>query len=61
MTEDLGTDFTWQAHPARERIGATVLALGLIGAIAGAVWLSFQSPIWAAVALLVLLVSVANR
>ena len=60
MTEDLDTDFTWQAHPARERVGAAALAIGLIGAFAGAVGLSFQSPVWAAVALLVLLAAL-NR
>lgn len=60
MTEDLGTEFTWQAHPARERIGAAVLALGLIGAFAGAVGLSFQSPVWAAAACLILLAAL-NR
>ena len=60
MTEDLSTDFTWQAHPARERIGAAVLALSLIGAFAGAVGLSFQSPVWAAVSCLVLLAALSR-
>ena len=60
MTEDLGTDFTWQAHPARERIGAAALALGLIGAFAGVVGLSFQSPAWAAAACLVLLAALSR-
>ncbi len=60
MTEDLGTDFTWQAHPARERIGAAALAIGLIGAFAGVVWMSFQSPAWAAAACIVLLATL-NR
>ena len=60
MTEDLGIDFTWQAHPARERIGTAVLALSLIGAFAGVVLLSFQSVVWAVAACLVLLVAL-NR
>ncbi|MCH8315916.1 MAG: PH domain-containing protein [Planctomycetes bacterium] len=60
MTEDLGTDFTWQAHPARERIGTAALGLSVIGAITGAVGLSFQSPVWAAAALLVLLAALSR-
>ena len=60
MTEDLGTEFTWQAHPARERIGAAALGLSVIGAIAGAVGLSFQSPVWAAAACLVLLAALSR-
>jgi hypothetical protein len=60
MTEDLGTDFTWHAHPARERIVAAVLALSLIGAFTGVVGLSFQSLVWAAAALLVLLAALSR-
>ena len=60
MTEDLGIDFTWQAHPARERIGAAALGLSVIGALTGVVLLSFQSLVWAAAACLVLLVAL-NR
>ena len=60
MIDEIGTDFTWQAHPARERVGAATLAISLIGALAGAVGMSFQSPIWAAAALLVLLAAL-NR
>ncbi len=60
MTEDLDTDFTWQAHPARERIGAAALAIGLIGAFAGVVWISFHSPVWAAAACIALLATL-NR
>ncbi len=60
MIEDLGTDFTWEAHPARERMGAAALGLSVIGAITGVVWLSFQSPVWAAAALLVLLAALSR-
>ena len=60
MTEDLGTDFTWQAHPARERIGAAVLGMCLLLVFAGVVLLAFQSPAWAVAALLVLLAAL-NR
>ena len=60
MIDDIGTDFTWQAHPARERVGAATLAISLIGALAGAVGMSFQSPIWAAAALLVLLAALSR-
>ena len=60
MIDDMGTDFTWQAHPARERVGAATLAISLIGALAGAVGMSFQSPIWAAAALLVLLAALSR-
>lgn len=60
MTDDVGTEFSWQAHPARERIGAAALALGVIGAVAGVVLLSFQSLAWATAACLVLLAALSR-
>ncbi len=60
MTEDLATDFTWQAHPARERIGAAALALSVIGAFTGVVGLSVQSLVWAAAVCLVLLAALSR-
>jgi hypothetical protein len=32
----------WRAHPARERPGATVGLLGVVAAIAAAVWIAFR-------------------
>lgn len=48
-------DFTWRAHPARERLGAAVAASVIIFTIATTIYISFQSFTWSILALFVLL------
>ncbi len=52
--------FIWTAHPARERVNHALLAAIAMFAMAGAVYVSFQSVAWA-VASLVVLVFALNR
>ncbi len=47
-------EFSWQAHPARERVVPAVLGAVLLVSIAGLAGVFMQSPVWALFALLVL-------
>ncbi len=47
-------EFSWQAHPARERVVPAVLGAVVLVAIAGLAGVFMQSPVWALFALLVL-------
>ncbi len=47
-------EFTWRAHPAAERTGSALLGAGIVLAIAGAIWVSFQSVGWSVFAVVVL-------
>lgn len=62
MAEAAGNtaEFTWTAHPATERSGAAVAGLGVVAAIAAAVFLSFESVWWSLAAVVFLLLSL-NR
>lgn len=60
MATDETPEFTWQAHPARERVGAAVGGAVAIVAITAVIHISFQSLGWALLALAVLVVSL-NR
>ena len=53
-------EFSWTAHPASERVGAAVAGLAIVAAVAGALFLSFQSLAWSGFAVLVLVASL-NR
>ncbi len=55
-----GATLEWRAHPARERIGAAVVASLAILAISGTVFLSSRSVPWSVVSTLLLLFSL-NR
>jgi hypothetical protein len=58
--DNLLAEFTWQAHPARERRGAAVTGSLIIVATAAAILFSFQSYAWSAIAIVVL-VAALNR
>ncbi|OGF97609.1 MAG: hypothetical protein A2Z06_01635 [Candidatus Glassbacteria bacterium RBG_16_58_8] len=58
--EGVESKFTWRAHPARERVGTTVIAVILVLALSFAVTLSFRSLSWGSAGFLVLIVSL-NR
>ena len=60
MTEDLGTDFTWQAHPARERKQAAIGAAMIVAGVCLAAWIFTHSLVWAGLAGVVL-VAALNR
>ncbi len=60
MSDGRIEEFTWHAHPAGERIGAAVAASVAVVAVAGAIYLSFQSISWSVLALVVL-VAALNR
>jgi hypothetical protein len=53
-------EFSWQAHPAGERLGAAVTGSLIILATAAAILLSFRSYAWSAAAVVVLVLSL-NR
>lgn len=53
-------EFTWHAHPAGERVGAAVLGIVVILALAAAILVSFQSVAWSGLAVVFLVVSL-NR
>lgn len=53
-------DFTWQAHPARERPGPAAAAAAAVVLLSGGAWLVGQSPWWAGAAALVLFLAL-NR
>ena len=60
MQEDSSDEFTWRAHPARERLAITMAALMLVLAFSIAIFISSDSYVWAVVSLLVLLLAL-NR
>jgi hypothetical protein len=53
-------ELSWKAHPLRERLQAGILASVLILALAGAIYVSFQSPGWSFLAVVVLVLAL-NR
>jgi len=60
VQEDKDDEFTWRAHPARERFAVAVAALMLVLAFSIAIFISFNSYAWAGLSLLVLLAAL-NR
>ncbi len=48
------TEFSWCAHPARERTGPAVLGLAIVVAVAAAVWVAAGSVAWAVFSAVVL-------
>lgn len=60
MQEDSSEEFTWRAHPARERLPIAIAALMLVLAISIAIFISVDSYWWAGLSFLVLLVAL-NR
>lgn len=50
MSEITNPEFSWRAHPARERPAAAVLAVGVIGAFSACAWILMQSPWWSLLA-----------
>ncbi len=58
--DSLQVEFSWQAHPAAERIGAALVGSLIVIAAAGAIYASFQSIEWSVLALVVLVLSL-NR
>ena len=57
---DKPTQFSWCAHPARERTGAAVAGLVTVAAFAGVVWVAFGSAAWAVFSAIVLIATL-NR
>ena len=57
---DKPTEFSWCAHPARERTGPAVAGLVIVAAFAAAVWVAFGSVTWAVFSAAVL-VAALNR
>jgi len=60
MSTDTHPDYSWSAHPARERVGAAAAGVGVIGAFAAMSGVLMQSPWWAVISA-VLLVLFLNR
>ena len=58
-TSTSNAEFSWRAHPARERRGGAALALAIIASVAVAAWLSF-GPGWSIAAGIVLILAL-NR
>jgi hypothetical protein len=58
--DNLPVEFSWQAHPAGERLGAAVVGSLIIVAAAAAILISFESYAWSAAAIVVLVVAL-NR
>jgi hypothetical protein len=58
--DNVDVEFSWQAHPAAERIGAALVGSLIVVAAAGAIYASFQSIAWSVLALAVLVLSL-NR
>ena len=58
--DNLQAEFSWKAHPASERTGAAIMGSLIVVAAAGAIYVSFQSLEWSAVALVVLVLAL-NR
>jgi hypothetical protein len=54
------TQFSWCAHPARERRGPAIAGLAIVAAFAAAVWVAFGSTTWAVFSAVVL-VAALNR
>ena len=54
------TQFSWCAHPARERTGPAVVGLVIVAALAAAVWVAFGHVTWAVFSV-VILVAALNR
>jgi len=55
MHRDAGSDYTWRAHPARERVGIAMIGVLVILAMAGLTGELMQSVLWAGFAALTLL------
>ncbi len=53
-------EFSWCAHPARERTGPAVLGLAIVAGVAAAVWVAAGSVAWAVFSAAVL-VAALNR
>jgi len=58
--DNVEAEFSWQAHPAAERIGAALVGSLIVVAAASAIYASFQSIAWSVLALVVLVLSL-NR
>ena len=56
---DVTQEFSWQAHPARERVGGALGGAGVIAAVGGAAYLSFGAG-WSILSVIVLVVAL-NR
>ncbi len=59
MADGAIEEFSWQAHPARERVGGALAGVGVIAAVGGAVYLSFGGG-WSSLSVIVL-VGALNR
>ncbi len=57
---DKPAQFSWTAHPARERIGPAIVGLVIVVAFAAAVWVASGSVTWAVFSV-VILVGALNR
>ncbi|MHC4142370.1 MAG: PH domain-containing protein [Planctomycetota bacterium] len=60
VPDNVEVEFSWQAHPAAERIGAALVGSLIVVAASGAIYASFQSIEWSVLALAVLVLSL-NR
>lgn len=60
MTDETMKSFSWRAHPAKERLTHTTVALVVILAFAALAYLAFGSPGWAGLSIVVLVLAL-NR
>lgn len=59
MADGVTQEFSWQAHPARERVGGALGGVGVIMAVGGVVYFSFGAG-WSILSVIVL-VGALNR